>query len=112
MTFLTILFVVAGLWPVALVAFALRRHPGGIASWTFASGMTLLALDTLSGMISAGAIEPRMVATTERTRLLITSMEPAVWLLFSLTYSRGNYREFLRKWRMVLGAAFVLPIIA
>jgi putative PEP-CTERM system histidine kinase len=112
MTLVTILFVVAGLWPVALAAFALRRPPRGLASWTFAGGMTLLALDALFGRISAGTTEPRIVATTERIRLLLTSLEPLVWLLFSLTYSRGNHREFLRKWRMVWGAAFLFPILA
>ena len=112
MTFVTILFAIAVLWPVALAAFALRQSPRALASWTFAGGMTLLALDTFSGMISAGATEPRTVAVTERTRLLLTSLEPAIWLLFSLAYSRGNYRDFLRKWRWVWGGAFLLPILA
>ena len=112
MTFVTILFVIAVLWPVALAAIALRQPPRALASWSFAGGMTLLALDTLSGMISAGAIEPGTVAMTERTRLLLASLEPAVWLVFSLAYSRGNHREFLRKWRWVWGAALLLPILA
>ena len=38
------------------------------------------------------------------------SFLPGFWLAFSLTYSRGNYREFLAKWRIVLVAAFLLPI--
>jgi len=33
-----------------------------------------------------------------------------VWLCFSLTYSRGNYREFLARARPVLVAAFLLPL--
>src|SRR5436190_13894020 len=36
---------------------------------------------------------------------------PSSWLLFSLTYSRGNYRQFLSRWRYLLLAFFVLPLI-
>ena len=35
---------------------------------------------------------------------------PATWLAFSLSYSRGNYREFLWRWRFVLAGAALLPI--
>lgn len=110
MTFITILFVIAVLWSVALAILALRP-PRALASWAFAGGLTLLALDTFLGMLSAGATEPRMVARTERVRLLLASLEPAIWLLFSLTYSRGNHREFLRRWRGVWGSALLLPVL-
>jgi len=33
-----------------------------------------------------------------------------VWLLFSLCYARGNYREFLTQSRLVLIAVFLVPI--
>ena len=35
---------------------------------------------------------------------------PGFWLAFSLTYSRGNYREFLATWKFFLAAAFLVPI--
>lgn len=35
---------------------------------------------------------------------------PAAWIAFSLTYSRGNYLEFLARWRWFLWAALLLPI--
>jgi len=34
---------------------------------------------------------------------------PGVWLLFSLTYARGNWREFVSRWRLPLAAMFVCP---
>jgi putative PEP-CTERM system histidine kinase len=43
-------------------------------------------------------------------RLIAMSFLPGVWLIFSLTYARGNYSEFLKRWRWFLAAAFVLPI--
>jgi len=42
--------------------------------------------------------------------LIAMSFLPGVWLIFSLTYARGNYSEFLKRWRWFLAAAFVLPI--
>jgi putative PEP-CTERM system histidine kinase len=38
------------------------------------------------------------------------SVLPGIWLFFSLTYARGNYAEFLKRWRLVLVAAFLLPV--
>ena len=38
------------------------------------------------------------------------SFLPGTWLFFSLSYARGNYSEFLKRWRFVLAAAFLMPI--
>jgi putative PEP-CTERM system histidine kinase len=42
---------------------------------------------------------------------MVLALLPGPWLLFSLTYARGNAREFLAKWRLMLVAAFLLPVI-
>src|SRR6185503_4467329 len=34
---------------------------------------------------------------------------PGPWILFSLTYSRGNWRAFVQRWRVLLIAAFIVP---
>ena len=38
------------------------------------------------------------------------SFLPGTWLIFSLSFARGNYREFLTRWRVLLAAAFVGPV--
>src|SRR5207245_8812590 len=38
------------------------------------------------------------------------SFVPVVWLFFSLTYSRNNYREFLARWKILLAFLALLPI--
>lgn len=38
------------------------------------------------------------------------SFLPGIWLLFSLTYARGNYRDFLKKWKFPLTIAFAVPV--
>jgi putative PEP-CTERM system histidine kinase len=47
----------------------------------------------------------------QEARLLAISFLPGIWLVFSLSYSRGNYKKFLIKWRTPLAAAFVAPAI-
>jgi putative PEP-CTERM system histidine kinase len=43
-------------------------------------------------------------------RLLAMSCLPGIWIFFSLSYGRGNYLEFLKKWHFILLAAFAAPI--
>ncbi len=43
--------------------------------------------------------------------LVARSFLPAAWLGFSLTYSRGDYRESLAGWRIPLAVAAVLPVV-
>ena len=50
------------------------------------------------------------VAYWQSFTVLARSFLPGFWLAFSLTYSRGNYLEFLVRWRLFVGAAFLLPI--
>ena len=38
------------------------------------------------------------------------SLLPGTWLVFSLTFARGNYAEFLRRWRPLLAATFLMPV--
>ncbi len=45
----------------------------------------------------------------QKLRLVPVSLLPVVWVAFSLVYSRGNYREYLRGWRFLLVALAVLP---
>lgn len=51
------------------------------------------------------------VAIWQRYKLMGIALQPGIWLLFSLAYARGNARDFLAKWRLVLIVAFLLPII-
>ena len=45
-------------------------------------------------------------------RLVAMTFLPAVWLLFSLSYARGNYRQFFNKWRYAIAAAGGLAVLA
>lgn len=99
--------ILAGCLAVACIAF--RRW--GVAGWSFAVGMALLAGESVCAWLSASATDWVQAARWQYYRLGFSSLIPGTWLLFSLTYSRGNYAVFVRQWRFVLGAAFLMPVL-
>jgi putative PEP-CTERM system histidine kinase len=94
---------------VALIA--LWRGRRSISAGLFAVGMTLLALESVLQGLAKDALPKEEVAHWQHWRLAVMSLLPSVWLLFSLSYARGNYREFFRQWRYVLIGALVLPVV-
>jgi len=72
--------------------------------------MGTLALESVFDGISRNAASPDKVIYWQTLASVMRSFLPGFWLLFSLTYSRGNRREFPTRWRYFLAAAFLLPI--
>jgi putative PEP-CTERM system histidine kinase len=50
------------------------------------------------------------MADWQQCKLCVSSLLPGVWLVFALSYGRGNYREFLNRWKFLLLAAFMFPL--
>ncbi len=86
------------------------RTRRSVASWCFAAGMLVLAADSLFVGLSLQSATPEHIASWQTQALIAESFLPVIWLAFSLTYSRGNYREFLLRSRVLLVGAFVLPV--
>jgi putative PEP-CTERM system histidine kinase len=95
-----------------LLAFAsvLRRKPSP-ATWCFFAGMAVLALDSVFTGLSLRATEPEGVVYWLTRAFIAKSFVPVVWLGFSLTYSRGYYRQFLAGWKIPLAIAGLLPVV-
>lgn len=91
----------------AVVALLSRQR--SFARFSFAAGMFLLALE--SGLYGLAFLEtaPDGIGNWEIAATMVKSFLPAMWLCFSLTYSRGNYRDFLLRWRATLILACLLP---
>ncbi len=102
-------YVAAGFCLLLALVAPLRKHTS-FSSWTFAAGMILLGADAVCAGLSlstrslAGAISWQQIA------FLTGSFLPGTWLLFSLTYARGNHAEFLRRWRILVALAFAIPV--
>jgi putative PEP-CTERM system histidine kinase len=83
------------------------------AHWFFLAGMSLLALEGVCVALTVAALTqsaPDDAAFAQQSRLWIVSVLPAAWLGFSLSYARGNAKEYLLRWCWPLVAAFVVPL--
>src|ERR1039458_5089972 len=94
---------------ILAVASLLPKKPS-LATWCFFAGMAALGIDSRFTGLSLRATEFSDVLRGLTLGLIVKSFVPAAWLVFSLTYSRGDYREFLARWRIPLAIVALLPI--
>jgi putative PEP-CTERM system histidine kinase len=100
----------AAVFSGALGVGALFKKRFSLARWLFFAGMTMLALESFFAGMGFLTQDANKVAVWHSFLVVTRSFLPGAWLAFSLTYSRGNYSEFLTKWRLFLAVAFVIPI--
>jgi len=84
------------------------RSPAYIA---FAFGMTALAAETLLSLFADGAILSGDAIGWAKLRLAAGAFIPGSWLLFSLSYSRQNYKQFVKGWKWIILASFAVPVL-
>lgn len=104
--------ILAGAAAVLCIILALAvsiRSRRSLARRCFSVGMLLFSMDSVLACVSAAAA-PERVALLQKYALLVESFLPGIWLCFSLTYSRANYRDFLVRSRWLLVAAFLIPL--
>lgn len=76
----------------------------------FVAGMALLALESIFNGLSWASPTVQEMVRWQHWKLWTSSLLPGVWLFFALSYGRGNYREFLNRWKFLLLAAFLVPV--
>ena len=108
----TVLAFAAAAFSAGLAAVAACRRQRSLATWCFAAGMLIFALESLFGAIESAALLPETAAFRETLALVAKSFLPGVWLTFSLTYSRANYRDFLVRSRWLVIGAFLVPVLS
>lgn len=94
---------------VGVAAFVLLREKRRFVSVSLVGALILLALESFFAGLTCSAVLPEDMLHWQRFRSLFMALVPGTWLLFSLSYARGNYRDFLRKWRIPIAAAFLVP---
>jgi putative PEP-CTERM system histidine kinase len=98
---------VSGLLALSM-ALRIRRS---VANAMFAAGMAVLAVEaTCSGLAAHAAFMPDRLNWLN-WKFAALALLPGTWLVFSLAYARGNAGEFLRRWRLFVGATFLLPVV-
>ena len=91
--------------------FALFLSSRSFAYITFAVGMVLLSIEQLISGISFQVSSPSQVIGLFQMRSFVDALLPGIWLLFSLSFARANQREHILRWKWVIAASFVLPLV-
>jgi putative PEP-CTERM system histidine kinase len=89
---------------------AVSRQPRTIAQYALALGLFVFASEALLNGFTFLSRDGEQRMILQMYALLTTAALPGPWLLFSVTYSRGNWKTFLKKWRLLIIAAFVIPV--
>jgi len=100
----------AALFSIVLAFASLLRNRTSPAAWSFAAGMTALAVDSLLTGFALQATELSQIVSSIGRSYIALSFLPLPWLCFSLTYSRGDYRGFLKHWATLLATLAALPL--
>jgi putative PEP-CTERM system histidine kinase len=89
----------------------LYKKPHALVPRAFALGMLVLAIrETLLGL-GAQATLPVAALRWQQFGWIVTTILPGSWLLFSLSFARSNYLNFLNKWKWIVVGALTLPLV-
>jgi putative PEP-CTERM system histidine kinase len=91
------------------VVVALRKQRTA-ANWAFLAGMAAFASESAFAGLSAHAALPERIVFWQNLKLAALSILPVLWLLFSLSFSRGNHWEVLSRWAPALMSALIFPV--
>ena len=95
-------------WILAFVS--LLRQKRSIATWCFFAGMTVLGIDSLVSGLTLDVSQSPDAVRGLTLALIVHSFVPAPWIVFSLTYSRGDYGEFLARYRIPAIVVALMPV--
>ena len=100
----------AAAFSAALTVAAACQKRRSVATWCFSAGMLTFALESVFSAMERKPLLPENAAFWGTLAVVARSFLPGIWLWFSLTYSRGDSREFPAKSRFLVMAAFILPL--
>ena len=109
-TFFLLLPFAAAIFSLLLAFISLVLKKRSRARLFFFTGMAALAVDSLLSGVILRATELAEVLRGLTLGFIVKSILSAAWLGFSLTYSRGDYRESFRRWGIPLTVLALLPI--
>jgi putative PEP-CTERM system histidine kinase len=110
MQFFSILPFAAAILALLLALTSQLRQKRSHATWFFFAGMALLSIDSLLSALTLYATGSSELLRYLTIGFIVKSFATVVWLGFSLTYSRRDYRESLARWSVPLIAIALLAI--
>ncbi len=101
----------AGIFSLILAGVSVVRTKPSPATWCFCAGMIALGIDSILTGLTLRATDLALAVRWMTASSIVKSLIPAIWLCFSLTYSRGDYRDSLKRWRVGLAMIGVAPAV-
>jgi len=105
-------YLVPALFALGLAISVIFRESRGSAHRYFVAGLMLLSFEAAFTGFTVLALTPDEQVFYQKLRMLCGSLLPFVWVVFSLTYSRGNSELFLKNSRVPLAALLLLPVLS
>ncbi len=100
MNFLNIISLFSILASATVALFMFVKNRKGLPNITFALGMLSIGVLEFGDLMTSG--EPHNMLFYNKASLVVESLMPGLWLLFSLTYSRKEYKEISAFWKVAL----------
>lgn len=110
--FPTLLGAAAAASGLAVAVISLLRPRHTVSSWAFAAGMVVLAAESaLIAVEAANLGTPARLLHWEKWRMAVVTLIPAVWGLFSLTFSRAVAPGLPRSRALAFAALLAGPLL-
>lgn len=101
----------AAISALVCVFISVLRASRTIAEWAFIAALILVAAESVTSGFCLSAATMGEVQLWHQWRLSLLGLIPPVWLLFSLTYARGNASVFLSRWVWFIATLAVASLI-
>jgi putative PEP-CTERM system histidine kinase len=92
----------AAYFTLILILGVLLRERHSFVNRVFVAGMLLFAAEELLRGLSYGAVLPEDALYWQKRVTVVSSLLPAVWLAFSISYGRANADKVVAKWKWAL----------
>ncbi len=107
----SIISFISGFFSMGLAIFVLLRDRRIFLHRVFSAGMIAFAVEAILTALSIETNSSEMVNVLQRIRLFIESLIPPIWLIFSLSFAREDYRESLRRMKWLIVLCFAIPLV-
>jgi len=105
------IFLAGALFCIALAVFALWQDRRDFVHRVFALGMLVLAVELAFSAAVLLTDSSLTALRLQNFRVIAGSFLPGIWLVFSLSFARSNYRNFLQAWKWPILSVLLLPAI-
>lgn len=107
----SILATIAALCAFALAVMCLVTWRRTFAGRVAAVALLILSIERFASAVSLTALSTDSIRQWQEWRLVTVGALAVGWLVFALTYARGNPRSFLIRWRWAIAAVSLVPIV-